>query len=215
MKKQEFLDLLRHYLRSLPTTVVEDIIADYEEHFEFGYEKNKTEEQICTELGSPRDIADDYLKNERYKMKRIGSGIFIDETKDTGEQKDGESWKKITLVVILCLLAMPIFGIGIGFLGGLVGLIIGMSALVFSFILAAVLLPLTLIPGFALPWFVSVPGFVLGLHPVTRVLFTLASFTFGIMGIALIVNFIRWIVKCIVQLYISIMWRINKKRGMR
>lgn len=214
MKKQEFLDLLRHYLRSLPITVVEDIIADYEEHFELGYEKGKTEEQICTELGSPRDIADDYLRNENYKMKRIGSKIFIDETKETGEQRGGESWKKLVLFVFLCLFAMPVFGIGIGFLGGLIGLIIGMMTLVFSLILAAVLLPLTLIPGFVLPW-LSVPSFVLSLHPVTRVLFTLASFTFGIMGIALIINFIRWIIKCIEQIYISIIWRINKRRGMR
>lgn len=215
MKKQEFLDLLRHYLRSLPTMVVEDIIADYEEHFELGYEKSKTEEQICTELGSPRDIADDYLRNENYKMKRIGSGIFIDETKETYDQKDTGIWKRLALFVLFCLFAMPVFGIGIGFLGGLIGLIIGMMTLVFSLISLAVLLPLTFIPGFVLPWFVTVPSFVLSLHPVTRVLFTFASFIFGVMGIALIINFIRWIIKCIEQIYISIMWRINKRRGMR
>ena len=42
MKKREFLDLLRYYLRSYPYNMLNDIISDYEEHFQAGIENGKT-----------------------------------------------------------------------------------------------------------------------------------------------------------------------------
>ena len=33
MNKREFLDLLRYYLRSYPANIINDMVADYEEHF--------------------------------------------------------------------------------------------------------------------------------------------------------------------------------------
>lgn len=61
MNKKEYLDLLRYYLRDLPTLVVDDIIYDYSEHFSIGMEKGKTQEEISKELGSPDVIAREYL----------------------------------------------------------------------------------------------------------------------------------------------------------
>ncbi len=70
MNKRDYLDLLRYYLRDLPGVVVNDIIYDYEEHFNAGIENGKTEEQISEELGSPDDIAKEYLNFSSYKKRR-------------------------------------------------------------------------------------------------------------------------------------------------
>lgn len=209
MKKQEFLDLLRHYLRSLPPVVIEDIVQDYEEHFLVGSEKGKSEEQICVELGSPRDIADDYLRNEKHKVKS-----FDEINYSKSKEKDGWSFWKLMLVGVACLIfAVPLLGLGIGLIGGIFGLLTGIIILVFGILLTAVLLPLTLIPAISLPCFISIPPFLLSLHPVTKLLFTFSMFSFGILGFILIISFIKWIFKCVEQLYISIMWKIKKKRG--
>lgn len=40
-----------------------DILYDYEEHFMVGKENGKTEEEICLELGNPKEIANNYILN--------------------------------------------------------------------------------------------------------------------------------------------------------
>lgn len=60
MTRIEFIQSLRNALHGLPEDEINDIISDYEEHFEIGFEKGKTEEQIAKELGDPRDIAKMY-----------------------------------------------------------------------------------------------------------------------------------------------------------
>lgn len=211
MKKQEFLDLLRHYLRYLPSIVIEDIVQDYEEHFLMGSEKGKSEEQICVELGSPRDIADDYLRNEKYKVKS-----FDEINYSKSETKERWGFWKLMLVGAVCLiLGFPVLGLGIGLIGGIFGLLTGIIALVFGILLTAVLLPLTLIPAISLPWFISLPPFLFDLHPITKLLFTFSMFSFGILGFILVISFIKWMFKCVEQLYISILWKIKKKRGIK
>lgn len=65
MKKEEFIDLLRFYLHKLPNSVINDILSDYQEHFQIAMNQGKSEEEICQELGSPKQIAKEYLDNER------------------------------------------------------------------------------------------------------------------------------------------------------
>lgn len=60
MNRDEYLDLLKLYLKDLPSDEIQDILLDYEEHFRIGISKGKTEEEISKELGSPRDISDNY-----------------------------------------------------------------------------------------------------------------------------------------------------------
>ena len=54
MNKTEFLDLLRYYFRNAKKSEVEEILADYEAHFEEGKKRGLTEEAIAKELGSVR-----------------------------------------------------------------------------------------------------------------------------------------------------------------
>lgn len=68
MNKKEFLNALEYALRNLNGEVRNDILKDYEEHFEIGAMKGKTEEEIAEELGNVDDIAEEYLsyiKNDR------------------------------------------------------------------------------------------------------------------------------------------------------
>lgn len=56
MNETEFLDLLRYYFRNAKTEEVNEILADYESHFEEGKKRGLSEEEIARELGSPKDI---------------------------------------------------------------------------------------------------------------------------------------------------------------
>ncbi len=60
MKKQEYLDKLELELRSQNITKVQEILADYHEHFAVGLGKGKSEEEIVDKLGDAPTIAKAY-----------------------------------------------------------------------------------------------------------------------------------------------------------
>lgn len=60
MNRNEFIQRLNDELKGLPESEIKDILYDYEEHFEVGLSKGKTEEQISKELGDPRSISKSY-----------------------------------------------------------------------------------------------------------------------------------------------------------
>ncbi len=53
MTKDKFLQQLNVSLKRLSEKERADILKDYEEHFTFGLEEGKTEEEITASLGSP------------------------------------------------------------------------------------------------------------------------------------------------------------------
>lgn len=59
MNKIEYLNALKEALKDTEASVMEEIVSDYEEHFQVGMEKGKSEEQICEELGSIDDLVDE------------------------------------------------------------------------------------------------------------------------------------------------------------
>lgn len=63
MNKEEFFREIEKALDKISETERGEILYDYEEHFMIGKENGKTEEEICLELGSPREIANNYLLN--------------------------------------------------------------------------------------------------------------------------------------------------------
>ncbi|CAM4364600.1 hypothetical protein BAMA_15890 [Bacillus manliponensis] len=65
MGKEQFLEQLSGHLKRLSEEERNDILYDYKEHFQFGIEEGKTEEQIVRELGSPRIIAKEILALSR------------------------------------------------------------------------------------------------------------------------------------------------------
>ncbi len=61
MTKTEYLDLLRYYFRRVEEKRLEEILADYEAHFEEGARRGLSEEDISRELGSPHDVYETYI----------------------------------------------------------------------------------------------------------------------------------------------------------
>lgn len=57
MNKEQFLKLLNKGIKNLPEEEREDILRDFEEHFQIGLAEGKTEEEISRSLGSPKQIA--------------------------------------------------------------------------------------------------------------------------------------------------------------
>jgi uncharacterized membrane protein len=61
MNKQQYLGVLRQELKALDPAAVADILADFEEHFANGLALGKSEDEITADLGSPVEIARQYL----------------------------------------------------------------------------------------------------------------------------------------------------------
>ncbi|MGP7816691.1 HAAS signaling domain-containing protein [Niallia sp. 01092] len=75
MNKVQFLNELSSQLKNLKKLEREDILQDYEEHFRFGEEEGKTEEEIAATLGSPKTIAKEILAN--YHIEKVGNAASL------------------------------------------------------------------------------------------------------------------------------------------
>ena len=102
MNKTEFLDLLRYYFRNAKKSEVEEILADYEAHFEEGKKRGLTEEAIAKELGSPKDIYESYASEGVVDEKSKGVR-FTDDAKEAAQEaaaaaarKAGEAWDEVS-----------------------------------------------------------------------------------------------------------------------
>lgn len=102
MNKTEFLDLLRYYFRNAKKSEVEEILADYEAHFEEGKKRGLTEEAIAKELGSPKAIYESYASEGVVDEKSKGVR-FTDDAKEaaqeaaaTAARKAGKAWDEVS-----------------------------------------------------------------------------------------------------------------------
>ena len=60
MKKEDFLEILRDYLKKgFSEDEINEIVRDYEEYFVDGLIEGKTEMEIISSLGSPKEIANE------------------------------------------------------------------------------------------------------------------------------------------------------------
>ena len=57
MNKKDFMRRLSSYLGGIPGEDREDVISDFEEHFEAGLAEGRTEEDIVDSLGDPKALA--------------------------------------------------------------------------------------------------------------------------------------------------------------
>lgn len=64
MTKNEYLNELRKELKLNNANDIEDIIAEYDGHFEFKMEEGLTEEEIAKKLSSPKEIAKEYASDK-------------------------------------------------------------------------------------------------------------------------------------------------------
>ena len=68
MKKEDFLEILRDYLKKgFSQDEVNDIVRDYEEYFVDGIIEGNSEMEIISSLGSPKEIANELLAESNIK----------------------------------------------------------------------------------------------------------------------------------------------------
>ncbi|MCT2538218.1 DUF1700 domain-containing protein [Aquibacillus koreensis] len=72
MNKAQFLKELEYHLRKLPYQEKNEILQTYEDKFQLGFIDDKTEEEVALELGSPRIIANDFLKEFKTSEPVVG-----------------------------------------------------------------------------------------------------------------------------------------------
>ena len=75
MKKEDFLEILRDYLKKgFSEDEVMDILRDYEEYFVDGIIEGKREIEIIQSLGSPKEIANELLAESNIKSENKVKG---------------------------------------------------------------------------------------------------------------------------------------------
>jgi DUF4097 and DUF4098 domain-containing protein YvlB len=88
MNKVEYLEALKEALKDTEESVMEEIVSDYEEHFQIGAEKGKSEEQICEELGSIEDLVNEI--KEVYQTKNNKQENEDNSQTSSGDKKSSE-----------------------------------------------------------------------------------------------------------------------------
>lgn len=67
MNKLDFLEELTFYLQDVSSQEQQEIIQDFEEHFEMGRAEGKTDEEIVHSLGSPQQIAKELQSTQQFE----------------------------------------------------------------------------------------------------------------------------------------------------
>ena len=206
MKRVEFMDLLRYYLSELPKTVVDEILEEYNLHFQEGMSHGKTEEEISKDLGSPKTIAHEYLNYESRKPKASNSSTS---KKSKGFFRDGAGNLNWALILLLIVLS-PFWGsIVIALAATIFAIIVTVGALGISAIAAGVaVLVATLFPF--LPFVDVGPGFTM-LSPITRTFSSLAALVLGVIVIKLMINLIAFLSKKIRDKYRTYKWKRSRE----
>jgi len=69
MNKAEFMEKLKSNLAEYGVTDTRDILLDFEQHFEDGMAAGETEDEVCSKLGDPDDIAKQYIPEADFTVK--------------------------------------------------------------------------------------------------------------------------------------------------
>lgn len=76
MNKQEYLDALEQSLKAHRVPDIGDIIAEYEQHFEFKLRDGYSESKVAAKLENPDVIAEQFAKHCGGKQKAAGKGVL-------------------------------------------------------------------------------------------------------------------------------------------
>lgn len=155
MKKEDFLDILRDYLKKdFSEDEITDILRDYEEYFVDGIIEGKSEIEIIESLGSPKEIASELLaqsniKGENKEKSKIESFFIEGKSKlksglnkfkvNLNDKNHIESRKKIEFLQILItiilipfvfVVVIPTVSFGVGLIMSVVAGVIGIPVAV-------------------------------------------------------------------------------------
>jgi len=93
MTRQEYLSAIRKELSSLSESEVNDIVRDFDEHFEVGLSQGKTEHEISAELGDPVSVARTYFDD----LEDVGH--TMKESEEAAANGSAEAAGQITPVI--------------------------------------------------------------------------------------------------------------------
>lgn len=195
MNRDEYLDLLKLYLKDLPSGEIQDILLDYEEHFRIGISKGKTEEEISKELGSPRDIADNYKGSvETGFVENENHGGFQD------VKNHNDNTRKLLIGLLLIFFNLVI----------VLGPFLAIVGVLLSFYIAGISIVFAggaLVLGF--PVMLFIPS--LQLHFLTTISFGIGFIALGVLGIILSVYLTKLLYTLSIKYFNWNIELINKK----
>lgn len=109
MNRETFLAQLREGLRGLPASMVEDVLADYRDHFVEGEAAGRTDAQVAQALGDPRRLA---------REIRVDAGLRRWEEERNPSSAAGAIFAVLGLATLDILVLLPILmGVGGAMLG--------------------------------------------------------------------------------------------------
>lgn len=163
MNKEEFLDILKDYLKGhFSAFEIDDILRDYEEFFINGKLEGKSEEEVANGLGSPKQVAteliremkgnfgeENYAKENVDTIKKNAFRVFNKARNKSKEFLNSDAIVKgdissfavkLIILFITLILAIPVgtiimtlIGIGIGGVGATLGNVFVYIAAVIAF----------------------------------------------------------------------------------
>ncbi len=185
MNRKEYLDRLRICLQGLPMDEIQDILSDYEEHFDIGVSKGKSEEEISKELGDPKEVANNYgtTYKPNYNTNNYNTNASNDNTRK-----------------LLISLALIFFNIIFVFapIMTLVGLLIASYAIALSFIVGG----FAMLFGFPITIFTPLPT----PHILTSISFGIGFLALGALGVILSIYLTKGFYKLMVK---YIQWNVE------
>ena len=148
MRKEDFLEILKDYLKNdFSEDEVIDILRDYEEYFVNGAIEGKSEIEIISSLGSPKEIANELLSESNMENETKGKvESFFIYTKATfkswlnkfkvnlNDKNHVQSRRKIeAMQILITIILIPIalsiitstIGFGISLIASVIGAFIG------------------------------------------------------------------------------------------
>lgn len=141
MTKREFLNELKSYLSNMPSEDVNKYLEYYSEMIEDRIDDGMAEEDAVKEVGSPRIIAEQILKDN-------GATISEESYKESEKKENKEfSFKNLdTLSIILIIATFPVwipllagvFSAVVGVLAGVLAIIISVWACAFAFLVGGI-----------------------------------------------------------------------------
>lgn len=180
MNRDEYLDLLKLYLKDLPSDEIDDILLDYEEHFRIGISKGKSEEEISKELGSPKDIAQNYQ----------GVSLEVNSSQIPYNESPKDNSRKF-LIGLLLIFFNLIIVLG-PFMAG-VGILITFYLTAFTFVVGGA----ALILGFPVMLFLPSTQ----LHFLTTISIGIGLIGLGILVIILLLNLTKLLFKLLIRYF--------------
>lgn len=120
MNKKEFLHILKSQLKGIPEEDIQEIVADYNEHFDVGLSQGRNEEEIARSLGQPKVIA-----------KELRANFLVNQANESFSV--GNFFNALLATIGLGFFNLVfVLGPFLGIFGAIVGLIVSSVAIVFT-----------------------------------------------------------------------------------